>query len=153
MDTKLSAWLRSQLQERNVKAYIVAANTGVGVATMSDILTKGHIPRIDTLIRLADYFHAPREAVLRIAAGLPLAGRPSPQDDDYLIDELLEAFRHIPDEWKQDALAEVESWARHATRPPIHILGAEDDIFPGCRARGRMFWRPAPSGPIIEGPP
>ena len=40
MNTKLSAWLRSQLQERNVKAYIVAANTGAGVATMSDILAR-----------------------------------------------------------------------------------------------------------------
>jgi len=131
MDTKLSAWLRSQLQERNVKAYIVAANTGVGVATMSDILTKGHIPRIDTLIRLADYFHAPREAVLRIAAGLPLAGRPSPQDDDYLIDELNEAFRQIPDEWKLDALAEVKSWVRLAPkRPTVHIIGAEGDSSP-----------------------
>jgi len=43
-----------------------------------------------------------------------------------LIDELLEAFRQIPDEWKKDALAAVESWARHGTRPPVRIIGDEE---------------------------
>jgi len=132
MDTELSAWLRSQLKERHVRARTVVVNAGVGGATISDILNRGHIPRIETLVRLADYFDTSRETVLRIAAGLPFkarAGRPgsSPQDDDYLIDELLEAFRQTPDDWKQDALAEVESWARLATRPPVHILGAADE--------------------------
>jgi len=137
MDTKLPAWLWSQLKERNVKAYAVALNAGIGVATVSDILTKGHAPRIDTLIRLADYFDTPCEAVLRIAAGLPfkpLTGRPigranraSPQDDGYPIDELLEAFRQIPEEWKQKALVEVESWARLASRQGIHVIGADDE--------------------------
>lgn len=132
MDTNLAVWLRSQIKEQHVKAYKVAANAGVGEATVSDILHKGHIPRIDTLIRLADYFDTPRELVLRIAAGLPsqpLTGRPaaSPQGDDYLIDELNEAFRQIPDEWKLDALAEVQSWVRLASRQRPHIIGAEDE--------------------------
>ena len=124
MDTSLAAWLESQLKERDITYHTVAVNAGVGMATISDILNKGHIPRIDTLVRLADYFDTPRETVLRIAAGRPSA---SPQDDDYLIDELNEAFRQIPDEWKRDALAQVELWARLATRPPIHIIGAEDE--------------------------
>jgi len=137
MDSSLADWLQSQLKQRDINAYTVAVKTGLGAATLSHILNDGHIPRIDTLIRLADYFDTPREAVLRIAAGLsfkPLAGRPiggadraSPQDDDYLIDELNEAFRQIPDEWKQDALAEVKSWVRLAKRPTVHILGAEDE--------------------------
>jgi len=132
MDTELSAWLKSQLKDRHVKAYSVAVHAGIGVATVSDILNKGHIPRIDTLVRLADYFHAPREIVLMIAAGVPLrplTGLPaaSPKDDDYLIDELVEAFRQIPDVWKQDALAEVKSWARLASRQGIHIIGADDE--------------------------
>ena len=59
---------------------------------------------------------------------MPAAGRARPpaRDDDYLIDELLEAFRQIPDEWKEDALAAVESWARLATRPPVRIIGDEE---------------------------
>ena len=44
-----------------------------------------------------------------------------------MIDELVEAFRQIPDVWKQDALAEVESWARLASRQGIHIIGADDE--------------------------
>ena len=132
VNTKLSAWLKSQLKQRHVTAHAVVVGAGVGAATISDILRMGHIPRIDTLIRLADYFDTPREAVLSIAAGRPLkplAGRPAPsaQDDDYLIDELLEAFRQVPDEWKQDALAEIEMWARLASRRGIHIIGEEDE--------------------------
>lgn len=124
MDTTLAAWIRSQLKERHVKAYAAAASAGIGVATMSDILTKGHIPRIDTLNRLADHFDVPRENVLRIAAGLP---EPAPENDDYLIDELTEAFRHLPDDWKEDALAEVKSRVRLASRQRPHIIGAEDE--------------------------
>ena len=132
VNTKLSAWLKSQLKQRHVTAHTVVVGAGVGAATISDILRMGHIPRIDTLIRLADYFDTPRETVLSIAAGRPLkplTGRPGPsvQDQDYLIDELLEAFRQVPDEWKQDVLAEVKSWVRLAKRPPIHIIGAEDE--------------------------
>ena len=130
MGTRLATWLRSQLKERNVKAYAAAIQAGVGVATVSHILKDDHIPRMDTLIRLADYFDTPRELVLRIAAGLskPPTTRPpaSPQDEDYLIDELNEAFRRIPDEWKEDILSQVTSWARLANRPAIHILGADD---------------------------
>ncbi len=70
----------------------VAVNARVGVATLSHILNDGHVPRIDTLVRLADYFGAPREIVLRIAAGLPFkpltAGPGTAQDDDYLIEKL-----------------------------------------------------------------
>ncbi len=82
--------------------------------------------------RLAGYFDTPPQAVLRIAAGLPrrpVTGRPgaSPQDDDYLVDELLEAFRQLPAEWKPGALVVVEMWARFASRQGIRIGGAAGD--------------------------
>lgn len=70
MGTILSTWIRIQVKERNIKARTTAASARIGVATASDILTKGHIPRIDTRIRLTDYFCTPREAALTIAAGL-----------------------------------------------------------------------------------
>jgi len=132
METELSAWLQGQIKERRVNARQVAVHAGVGVATVSDILHRGHIPRIETLVRLADYFDAPREALLRIAAGLPAkpaAGRPGPpaQDEEYLIEELVEAFRQVPDEWKEDALAQMEMWARYAKRQGIRIIGGEDE--------------------------
>jgi len=123
VQTQLSLWLKAQIKRRGINAYRVSREADVGGATISDIMRMGHIPRIDTLFRLADYFGEPREDVLRAAAGLPV---PAPQDD-YLIDELLAAFRHIPGEWKQDALAQVESWARHATRPPIRIIGSDEE--------------------------
>ena len=113
MSSSLSDWLQEQLIRRDLSAQAAAAGAGVGMATISDILNKDLVPRIETLLRLADFFAVPRQLVLRIAAGLPsetpAAGA---QDDDALIDELLEAFRRIPDEWKQQALLDVELYAR-----------------------------------------
>jgi len=127
--TQLAIWLRSQLKERRVTAQRAAAGAGVGGATISDILNVGHIPQIDVLLRLADYFGTPRPAVLCLAAGLPSgsANRASPQEDDYLIDELLEAFRQVPDEWKEEVLVQVKSWARHTAGPSIHIIGGDEE--------------------------
>ncbi len=135
MQTKLSAWLKSQLKERRVTAHSVAVGAGVGAATISGILNTGRIPQINTLLCLADYFDTPRTAVLRLAADLPFEpltgrwiGRASPppvRDEDYLLGELLEAFRQVPDEWKEDVIAEVGMWARMTSRQGIHIIGAE----------------------------
>lgn len=121
MDTALAAWLRGQLKQHDINARTVALNTGLGPATLSHILRDGHIPRIDTLNRLADHFDVPRENVLRIAAGLP---EPAPENDDYLIDELTEAFRQLPDDWKEDALAQVRSLVRLTQAQAPRILGA-----------------------------
>ncbi len=126
--TELGIWLRSQLKERRITAQKVVAGAGVGGATISNILNMGHIPQIDVLLRLADYFDTPRPAVLSMAAGLPIgsANRASPQDDDNMIEELLEAFRQVPDEWKEEVLVQVKSWAHHAAGPSIHIIGGEE---------------------------
>jgi hypothetical protein len=87
MDSSLAIWLRSQIKERGTNAHAVGVKTGIGGATLSYILNDGHIPRIDTLTRLADFSDTPREAVLRLAVGLPfrpLSSRrgATPQDDD-----------------------------------------------------------------------
>ena len=67
--------------------------------------------------------------------------RRPPQDDDYLVDELLQAFRQLPDDWKQDALAEVEIWARLAPRQGIRISGAAGDT-PSPQGRDRSSGQP-----------
>ena len=128
MGNSLPDWLRTQLIQRNLTGRAVAAGAGVGMATISDILHKDHVPRIDTLMRLADYFGAPRQLVLRIAAGLPSeAPAAGAEDPDALIDELLHAFRQIPDEWKQQALADVELYARLASPETVRIIGEEKE--------------------------
>jgi len=126
--THLAIWLRSQLKERRVKACQVAAGAGVGGATISNILNMGHIPQIDVLMRLADYFGTPRPAVLCMAAAQPIgpAGGASPQEDDYMIEELVEAFRQVPDEWKEEVLVQVRSWVRHSAPAPVRIIGGEE---------------------------
>ena len=91
-----------------------------------------------------------------IAAGLSVnlpTGHPaaSPQDDDYLIDELLEAFRQVPDEWKQDALAEIEMWARLASRQGIHIIG-DDTTPPAVGARSPRPPAAPPAAPPAKDP-
>lgn len=124
----LAEWLHDQLLQRDMSGQAAAAGAGVGMATISNILNKGLIPRVETLVRLADFFAVPRNLILRLAAGLPAEAPAAAIDDDALIDELLAAFRRIPDEWKQQALLDVELYARltptpaGAERPdPVHV--------------------------------
>jgi transcriptional regulator with XRE-family HTH domain len=98
----------------------------VGQATISDILNKGHVPRADTLFRLADLFGVPREEVLRLAGYLPAkpAGdAPISVKDGYLVAELLELFDQVPDGWKPEALAHLRVLVRLASQPPMRIIG------------------------------
>jgi transcriptional regulator with XRE-family HTH domain len=69
--TALGDWLQRQLDRHQLSQMTAAARVGVGVGTISQIIRKGHIPKLDTLFRLADFFDAPREYVLHLAAGLP----------------------------------------------------------------------------------
>jgi transcriptional regulator with XRE-family HTH domain len=133
MMTNLSNWLRGELQQRGLTQAAAAVYAGVAQATISGILIKGHIPKVETLFRLADYFGTPREEVVRIAGHLPplLANgspEPEPHDDDgYLIEDLLKEFRRVPDEWKEEALAQVRMFARLARRLPVRYAG-EDEL-------------------------
>jgi len=130
--TSLGDWLRSEIQKRGLTQMQAAVHAGVGQATISDILVKGHVPKVEILFRLADFFGTPREKVLRLAGHLPVLGRAEPgalAGDDYLVAELLEAFRAVPDEWKPDALAQVKLFVRLANRPPVRYVG-EDQLLP-----------------------
>jgi transcriptional regulator with XRE-family HTH domain len=63
----LAWWLRRELERRALSQNAAAVHAGVAVATVSAILNKGHIPKVETLFRLADYFETPRDQVLRLA--------------------------------------------------------------------------------------
>ena len=130
--TALGTWLQTQLDRHNLNQMTAAAQIGVGVGTISDILRRGHIPKIDTLFRIADHFGTPRERILRIAADLPPDPAGPDPEDDYLIQELIEEFRRIPDEWKPDVLQQVRTFVRLSTLP-THRFIADDppDPHPG----------------------
>lgn len=129
--TELGQWLREQLKEHDLTQTEAAVYAGVGQATLSDIMNKGHVPKVKTLFRLADYFHAPREQVLRMAGHLPLPGAPQgeAEEDDVtwmqsneLVRALLREFRRVPDEWKSIAVEQMAVFRRLAetglTSPP-----------------------------------
>lgn len=125
--TALGHWLQEELRARDLSLQSASTYSGVSIATISDIIRKNHVPRLETLFRLADYFDTPREQVVRLAAQMPLEpDRPS-EDDDYMVAELLEEFRRVPDEWKQVVLDQVAWLRRLAEQPPARILGEEDD--------------------------
>jgi transcriptional regulator with XRE-family HTH domain len=138
--SELARWLRRELQQRGLTQNQAAVYAGVAPATLSEVLNRGHVPKVETLFRLADYFATSREAVLRLAGHLPATGHAMPTakdppswdslaelDDDYLIDELLAEFRKVPDAWKAEAIAQVALFARLAEQPPARIIGAEDE--------------------------
>ena len=131
MASSLADWLRSQLKERNVKAYTVAVHAGIGTATLNDILHKGHIPKIETLFRLADYFGVSRVDILLITGHLQrgdqLPGAPQPgqphSDESDMEWQLIEEFRRVPPELQPEALAAIRMFARLAKRPTYRIIG------------------------------
>lgn len=124
----LAAWLQEQLEARDLTQQAAAVYAGVSPATLSEIINRGHIPKIEILFRLADYFQTPREKLLRLAARMPIPGsEPVHEDDEYLIPELLEEFRKLPYEWKIEALNQVQTLIRLSNLPPMRIIGAEEE--------------------------
>ena len=127
--TVLGTWLQRQRKLRQLNQMTAAAQIGV-----SDIIRRGHIPKIETLFCFADFFDVPRERSLRIAADLP----PNPSDPDpqadYLIQELSAEFRRIPDQYKPDVLQQVQLIARLSTLP-THRFIADDPPNPDPGAR------------------
>lgn len=129
--TKLGTWLKAKLQEHGLTQNEAAVYAGVASATISEILNKDHVPKVETLFRLADYFQTSREYTLRLVGYLPtkdLRAQPGDETDpgDALIQELVDEFRRVPDEWKAEALAQVRMFVRLANRPPLRIIGDDE---------------------------
>lgn len=133
--TKLGEWLRLELQERDLTQSQVAVYAGVGQATISGILNKEHIPKVETLFRLADLLGTPREDVLRLAGHLPPgssgdAVEPNVEDagqEQVLIQALVREFRQVPDEWKEVVIQQVRHYRRLAELRPVRVIGAGEE--------------------------
>ena len=134
VDSSLAAWLQSQLRERHVTIETVAATAHVGEATISDILHKGHIPKIETLFRLADYFGTSHLDILFISGhlqrgdqlpGAPKPGQPPP-DESNMEWQLIQEFRRVPADLRQDALDAIHMLTRAAKRPAYRIIGEDE---------------------------
>ena len=131
--TNLGAWLQAEMRRHELTLSATAVYAGVGMATISDILNKGHVPKVETLFRLADYFGTSREEVLRLVGHLPprSEGRPLPAgvvgEDEALIRELIEEFRKVPDEWKEVAVQQVAQFRKLADLRPVRMIGEENE--------------------------
>ena len=127
----LATWLETQMQRRSLSLLRTALLTRVGAGTLSSILHAGHIPKLVTLFRLADFFDTPRLDVVRLAAGEELeetevVGRES----DAMVRKLVREFERLPDEWKAEAVAQVEMMNRLnelSTRSRARVIGDEAD--------------------------
>jgi hypothetical protein len=125
----LATWLETQMERRSLSLLRTALLTRVGAGTLSSILHEGHIPKLVTLFRLADFFHTPRLDVVRMAAGEELEetgveGR----EDEALVNKLVREFQRLPAEWKLEAVAQVEMMNRLnelSARGQAHIIGEE----------------------------
>jgi transcriptional regulator with XRE-family HTH domain len=122
----LAQWLEHQIQAHNLTQQATAVYAGISGATLSEILNKEHLPRLEILFRLADYFGTPREYVVRLAARMPIEDSQPIGQDDYLVQELLDAFRQVPDDWKPEALAQVQMFVRLANRPSVRFIGDDE---------------------------
>ena len=134
---ELAKWLRGELERRGLTQLQAGVQAGVSQGTISDMLTKGHVPRIETLFRLADYFGLDRVEILRLAGHLRTGEELRAEQafngsaEDYLVQTLVREFRRVPDPWKAEVVAQVQMFVRLASRPPgegsaEEILGAGD---------------------------
>ena len=123
--TALARWLRRELELRGLTQQAAAVHAGVSVATVSDMLRKGHVPRMETLFRLADYLETPREEVLRLAAQIPLSEEEAAEGEP-LVQELVEEFRKLPEEWQEVVLDQVMTYARLVSLPRSRIVGEKE---------------------------
>jgi hypothetical protein len=62
--------------------------------------------------------------------------------EDYLVQALLDAFRQVPDDWKPEALAQVQMFVRLAGRPSVRFVGDDE---PTRAAQEEEHEAPAPS--------
>jgi transcriptional regulator with XRE-family HTH domain len=126
--TALGRWLRRELDRNGLTQNEAAVYAGVASATLSEILNKGHVPKVETLFRLADYFRTPRVEVLRVAGHLPPEGHPiGDLADEPIIRELVEEFLQVPDEWKAVAVEQIVQFRRLAELRPVRMVGEEAD--------------------------
>ena len=56
---------------------------------------------------------------------MPIGGEPVEEDGDR-VNELLEEFRNVPDEWKEEAVRQIELIRRLSTQPPARFIGEEE---------------------------
>lgn len=122
----LADWLEDQLRARGLTQQAAGVYAGVSGATISEMLKRGHVPKMEILFRLADYFETPREYVLRLATQLPVDGSERVVGEGYLVEELLSEFRKVPDEWKEVAIQQVELVARMTTKPAVRMVGEQE---------------------------
>jgi len=133
--TALGRWLRRELNRNGLTQNQAAVYAGVASATLSEILNKGHVPKVETLFRLADYFQTSRVEVLRVAGHLPPEGDPGADvADEPLIRELVEEFRQVPDEWKAVAIEQMAQFRRLAELRPVRMVGEEPSTAEGSDA-------------------
>lgn len=125
----LATWLETQMQRRSLSLLRTALLTRVGAGTLSSILHEGHIPKLVTLFRLADFFDTPRLDVVRMAAGEELAETEvAGREDEALVRKLVREFERLPVEWKVEAVAQVEMMNRLndlSARSQARLIGEE----------------------------
>jgi len=138
--TPLAAWLRAQMKERGLSQAALSARAGVGAGTLNEILTRGQLPKVETLFCLADALDTSHLDILLITGHLrrgdELPGaRTEPPDHEAERNmewRLVEEFRRIPRELQPDALATIQIFARAEKRPRYRVIGGDvEDAKPG----------------------
>lgn len=130
-----AAWLQAQMKERGLTQTALSDRSGVALATINDILTKNHIPKIEILLKLADALDSSHLDILLITGHLrradTLPGAPKPSqdhhDEDDLAWQLLDEFRKLPANLQPEAVAAVRTISRLAKLPRYHLIGSEGD--------------------------
>lgn len=71
--TELGKWLRAKMQERGMSLNAAALYSKVAASTLSEIINHGHVPKKETLMKLARRFETDPHTVFELAGVFPPA--------------------------------------------------------------------------------
>lgn len=125
--TELADWLGREMARNGFSGIGLAEAAGVGQATVSGILRRGHVPRVRTLQKISGALGVPDTDALEAAGYLKRGDKfPGAEDAgrDGLVWQLVEEFERLPAEWRRDALEQVRWIGRLAKRERARASGA-----------------------------
>jgi transcriptional regulator with XRE-family HTH domain len=104
----LASWLRLQLLRHNLSQRQFANEIGLSTGLVSNILAGKHVPKVNTVRLLADFFQADEATVLEIAGLLTMQDLPTELDPE--VKELIRRLNRLEDTERRVILTQVNQF-------------------------------------------
>jgi transcriptional regulator with XRE-family HTH domain len=123
--TRLAEWLRVHMEAKGFSQAELCRRAGVSEGTLSATLTKGHIPKIEAVIRLAEALGGDGLEALYAAEifrrGDEMPRLVPPGWEEPLTQVLVREFQKIPPIYREDVVEQIRVFARALARREAEV--------------------------------